>query len=53
MEKHSRSFQNCKLAMSLQYLQKEVQDEVGFLHAYKPQNFLQVYYFNTWASLYS
>ena len=28
--------------MSLQYLKKEVQDEVGFLPADKHQNFLQV-----------
>ena len=32
--------------MHLQYLKKEVKDEVDFLHAYKHQNFLKVY-FNT------
>ena len=32
--------------MSLQYLKKEVRDEVDFLHADKHQNFPQVY-FNT------
>ena len=44
--KHSQSSQNVKLAMSLQYLQKQVRDEVGFLHADKHQSFLQIY-FNT------
>ena len=42
MAKHSRSFQNTKFAMSLQYLKKEVRDEVDFLHADKHQSFLQV-----------
>ena len=32
--------------MSLQYLKKEVRDEVDFLHADKHQSFLQVH-FNT------
>ena len=32
--------------MSLQYLEKEVRDEVNFLHADKHQSFLQVH-FNT------
>ena len=32
--------------MSLQYLKKEVKDEVDFLHADKHQSFLKVY-FNT------
>ena len=32
--------------MSLQYLIKEVKDEVGFLHADKHQSFLKIY-FNT------
>ena len=44
--KHSQSFQNVKFAISLQYLQKQVRDEVDFLHADKYQSFLQVY-FNT------
>ena len=30
--------------MALQYLQKQVRDEVEFLHADKHQNFLQVYF---------
>ena len=30
--------------MSLQYLQKQVRDEVDFLHADKRQSFLQVYF---------
>ena len=46
MVKHSQSYQNSKFAMSLQYLEKEVRPEVGFLHADKHQSFLQVY-FNT------
>ena len=40
--KRSQSSQNCKFAMSLQYLKKEVRDEVDFLHADKHQSFLQV-----------
>ena len=31
-----------KFAMSIQYLKKEVRDEVDFLHANKHKNFLQV-----------
>ena len=46
MVKHSQSSQNVKFAMSLQYLQKQVRDEVDFLHGDKHQSFLQVY-FNT------
>ena len=46
MVKHSQSSQNSKFAMSLQYLKKEVKDEVDFLHADKHQSFLKVY-FNT------
>ena len=45
MDKHS---QNSKFAISLQYLIKEVRDEVDFLHADKHQSFLQVD-FNTYA----
>ena len=43
MIKHSRSCQNSKFAMSLQYLKKEVKPEIDFLHAYKQvsQSFLQ------------
>ena len=42
MVKHSQSFQNSKLAMSLQYLKKEVRDELYFWHIDKHQSFLQV-----------
>ena len=42
MVKHSRSSQNSKFAMSLQYLKKEVRDEVDLLHVHKHQSFLQV-----------
>ena len=41
--KHSQSSQNSKFAMSLQYLKKEVTDEVDFLRADKYQSFLKVY----------
>ena len=42
MVKHSRRSQNSKFAMFLQYLEKEVRDEVDFLHADKHRNFMQV-----------
>ena len=42
MVKHSQSSQNSKCAMSLQYLEKEVRDEVDFLLADEYQNYLQV-----------
>ena len=42
MVEHSRSSQNNKFAMSLQYLKKEVRDEVDLLDADKHQSFLQV-----------
>ena len=32
MVKYSQSYQNSKFAMSLQYLKKELRDEVDFLH---------------------
>ena len=35
MVKHSQSSQNSEFSMSLQYLKKEVKDEVNFLHADK------------------
>ena len=44
MAEHSQSSQNIKFAMSLQYLQKQVRDEVAFLHADKHPRFLQVYF---------
>ena len=37
MVKYSQSSQNRKSAMPLQYLKKEVRDEVHFLHADKYQ----------------
>ena len=40
--KHSQSSQNNTFVMSLQYLNKEVRDEVDFLHADKHHSFLQV-----------
>ena len=48
MVKHSQSFQKSKFAMSLQYLKKEVKDEVDFLQADKHQSFLKIY-FDTFA----
>ena len=42
--KHSQSFQNSKFTMPLQYLKKEVRDEVDFLHVDKDQCSLQVDY---------
>ena len=39
--KHSQSSQNSKFAMSVQYLTKEVRDEVDFFHADKHQTVLQ------------
>ena len=41
MVKNSQSSQESKFAMSLQYLKKEVRDEVDFFHADKHQSFLQ------------
>ena len=32
MVKHSQISQNCKFAMSIQYLRKDVRDEIDFLH---------------------
>ena len=42
MTKNSQSSQNSKFAITLQYLKKEVRDEVNFLHADKHESFLQV-----------
>ena len=42
MVKHSETSQNSKFAMSLQYLEKVVRDEVDFLYADKHQHFLEV-----------
>ena len=46
MVKYSQSSQNSKFSMSLQYLKKEVRDEVEFLDADKHQSFLQVDFSN-------
>ena len=43
---HVQITQSNKFPISLQYLKKELSDEVDFLHADKHQNFLEVY-FNT------
>ena len=40
--KHSQNSKNSKLVTSLQYLKKQVRDEVDSLHADKHQSFLQV-----------
>ena len=48
MVQHSQNSQNSKFAMSLQYLKKQIGNEVDFLHADKNQNFPQVD-FNTWS----
>ena len=42
MFKHFQSCQNSKFALFLQYLKREVRDEVVLLHADKHQSFLQV-----------
>ena len=42
MVKHSQSSQISKFAIALQYLEKEVRDEVDFLETDKHQSFLQV-----------
>ena len=41
MIKHFQCSPNSKLAMSLQYLKKELKYEVDFLHANEHQSFLQ------------
>ena len=47
MFKYSQSSQNSKFGMSLQYIKKEVRDEVDFLNADKHQSFLQVKFSKT------
>ena len=42
MVKHFRSSQNSKFSMSVEYLKKEVRDEVDFLHTDKYQTGLRV-----------
>ena len=40
--KHAQITQNNEFALSLQYLKKEVSDEVDFMHADKHESFLQI-----------
>ena len=40
--RHAQITQNNKFAISLQYLKKEVSDEVDFLHADKHESCLQI-----------
>ena len=40
--RHGQITQNSKFAISLQYLKKEVRDEVDFLHADKHECFLEI-----------
>ena len=40
--RHAQITQNNKFGISLQYLKKEVSDEVGFLLADKHESFLQI-----------
>ena len=42
MSRHAQITQNNKFAISLQYLKKEVSDEVDFLHADKHESLLQI-----------
>ena len=42
LTKHAQSTQNNKFAISLQYLKKDVSDEVDFLHADKRKGLLQI-----------
>ena len=42
MARHARITQNNKFAISLQYLQNKVSDEVDLLHAYKHESFPQI-----------
>ena len=44
--RHAQNTQNSKFVISLQYLKKEVRDEVDFLHADKLITFLQVHTIN-------
>ena len=40
--RHAQITQNNKFAISLQYLKKEVSDEVDFLHADKDESYLPI-----------
>ena len=46
MARHAQITQNDEFAISLQYVKKELSDEVDFLHADEHQKFLKVF-FNT------
>ena len=41
--RHAQSTQNNKFAISLQYLKKDLKNEVGFLFVDKRQRFLQIH----------
>ena len=40
--RHAQITKNNKFAISLQYLEKKMNDEVDFLHVYKHESFLQI-----------
>ena len=42
LARHAQTTQNNKFAISLQYLKKELSDEVDFLHADKHESLLQI-----------
>ena len=42
MARHAQITQNNKFAISLQYLKKEVSNEIDFLHANKHESLLQI-----------
>ena len=42
MARHTQITQNNKFAISLQYLEKELSDEVDFLHTDKHESLLQI-----------
>ena len=49
--RHARVTQNNKFAISLQYLKKELSDEVDFLHADKHERLLQIWFWWGWSSI--
>ena len=42
LARHAKITHNNKLAISLQFLMKEVSDEVDFLHAVKHESLIQI-----------
>ena len=42
MTRHAQITQNNKFSISLQFLEKEVSDEVDFLHVGKHKSFIQI-----------